>query len=102
MPGSELVQDDGGLILAAIVHDDHLASVGERQQRLPRLPHELRQVLRLVLRGDEHAHLGRDGLGSEAHSRLRMRAGRTPSWSRYFATVRRAIRTPRWANSSTI
>ena len=28
------------------------------------------------------------------HTRLRMRAESTPSWSRYFATVRRAIWTP--------
>ena len=102
VPRAEVPEDLGGPVEAAVVHDDELAGVGERQERVARLADQLGKVFGFVFRGNEHAHLGRDGPGGEAHRRLRMRAGRTPSWSRYFATVRRAILTPRWANSSTI
>src|SRR5207247_10790324 len=92
----------GGPVEAAVVHDDELAGVGERQERVARLADQLGKVFGFVFGGNEHAHFRRDGPGGEAHRRLRMRAGRAPSWSRYFATVRRAILTPRWSNSSTI
>src|SRR3989440_72012 len=69
---------------------------------LAREPHEFWQVLRLVLGGDEDAHFRLCGGGGEAHRRFRIRAGKMPSWSRYLATVRRAIFTPRCPNSSTI
>src|SRR5690348_2175436 len=75
------------------------------RERFRRQLHEQRQVLRFVLRRDEHRHLGATGLGKwcvrhdrfaalSGHTRLRIRAESTPSWSRYLATVRRAIWTP--------
>ena len=79
MLGGELVQHVGRAVAAAVVDDDDLAGVGERQQRLARLAHKFGEVPGLVFRGHEHAHLGRHGRGGEAHSRLRMRAGRMPS-----------------------
>src|SRR3989454_4693691 len=89
-------------VAAAIVDHHHFGGVGERQQRVARLAHELGQVLDLVLRGDEHADLRRGSGRREAHRRFRIRAGRMLSWSRYLATVRRAILTPFCSNSSTI
>src|SRR5216117_4336200 len=102
VPRAQIPQHLRGAVEAAVVHDDELAGVGERQQRVARLADQLGKVFGLVFGGNEHAHFGRDGPGGEAHRRLRMRAGRTPSWSRYFATVRRAILTPFCANISTI
>src|SRR3989441_97399 len=98
----EVAQRIRGAVSAAVVDDDDLAGIGKRQEGLTRLPHKLREVLGLVLRRDQHAHFREGRAGGEAHSRLRMRAGRMLSWSRYFATVRRAILTPFCANISTI
>src|SRR5947207_2228766 len=100
--GREVPQRVRGAVSAAVVDDDDLARIREREEGLTRLPHELRQILGLVLRRDQDAHVREGRAGGEAHSRLRMRAGRMLSWSRYFATVRRAILTPFCANISTI
>ena len=102
MLGGEIAQRLRGAIVAAVVDYDDLAGVRQREERLARLADELGEILRLVLGGDEDAHLGRCRAGDEAHRRFRMRAGRMLSWSRYLATVRRAILTPFWANISTI
>src|SRR6267378_8532633 len=102
MLGGELGEHARRAVLAAVVHDHQLTGVGQRQQRLARQPYELGEVLGLVLGGDEHADLGERRIGREAHMRLRIRAGRMPSWSRYLATVRRAIFTPRCSNIWTI
>src|SRR5947209_11703972 len=98
----ELAQRLGGGVAAAVVDDHHFAAVRQRQQGLARLAYEFRKILGFVLGGHEDAHLGSGRPRGEAHSRLRMRAGRMLSWSRYLATVRRAILTPRCANISTI
>src|SRR5438477_544284 len=98
----ELAQRLGGGVAAAVVDDHHFAAVRQRQQGLARLAYEFRQILGFVLGGHEDAHLGSGRPRGEAHSRLRIRAGRMLSWSRYLATVRRAILTPRCANISTI
>ena len=98
----EIAQHLRRAVVAAIVDHHDLTRVRQRQQCLARLAHELREILCLVFRGDEDAHFGQGRAGREAHSRLRMRAGRMLSWSRYFATVRRAILTPFWPNISTI
>src|SRR5207302_54351 len=100
--GRELAQRVRGGIAAAVVDDHHFTTVRQGQQRLARLAHEFRQILGFVLGGHEHTHLGSGRPRGEAHNRLRMRAGRMLSWSRYLATVRRAIFTPRCANISTI
>src|SRR5687767_1579125 len=102
MLGGELLQHLRRPVVAAVVDDDELAGVRQRQERFAREPHELREILRLVLGGHEDAHVRPRGVRGEAHSRFRMRAGRMPSWSRYLATVRRAIFTPLRANISTI
>ena len=70
--------------------------------RTPGLPNEesgqITSKGRVTRRGEE-----RDATGSERsegapprtpYTRFRIRAGRIPSWSRYLATVRRAILTP--------
>ena len=77
--GGQLVQHVGGAVAAAVVDHDDLAGVGERQQRFAGLTYELGEIPGFILRRDQHAHLGRDGRRGEAHSRLRMRAGRIPS-----------------------
>src|SRR5205823_12858794 len=81
---------------------DHAGAGRERRQGLARLAEEFRQLLGFVLGGHEDAHVGSGRPRGEAHSRLRIRAGRMLSWSRYLAPVRRAILTPRCANISTI
>src|SRR5207237_10858774 len=100
--GREVAQHVRSAVTAAVVDHDDLARIGQRQQRLPGLAHEFRKVIGLVLCRDQDAHVREGRAGGEAHSRLRMRAGRMLSWSRYFATVRRAILTPFCANISTI
>src|SRR6266704_4819738 len=100
--GREVAQHVRSAVTAAVVDHDDLTRIGQRQQRLPGLAHEFRKVLGLVLCRDQDAHFREGRAGGEAHSRLRMRAGRMLSWSRYFATVRRAILTPFCANISTI
>src|SRR6266700_1373397 len=102
MLGRELLQRVRRPVAAAVVDHHHLDGVWQRQQRLTRLAHELGEVLGLVLGGHEDAPLGRHGGCGEAHRRFRMRAGRMLNWSRYLATVRRAILTPFCSNSSTI
>src|ERR1041385_2502171 len=102
MLGRDLAQRVGGPVAAAVVDDDDLAGIREREQGFARLPYELGKVLGLVLRRHQDAHVGQRRAGRQAHSRLRMRAGRMLNWSRYFATVRRAILTPFCANISTI
>ena len=98
----ELLQQPRGAVVAAVVDDHELDRVRQRQHRLAGQPHELGEVLRFVFCRNQHAHIGRCGIGREAHRRFRIRAGRMPSWSRYLATVRRAILTPLRSNSSTI
>src|SRR4029077_1525223 len=102
MLGRELAQRVGSSVAAAVVDDHDFTAVRQGEQRLPPPAHEFREVVGFVLGGHEDAHLGRGRPRGEAHSRLRMRAGRMLSWSRYWATVRRAILTPRCANISTI
>src|SRR5215208_4215555 len=108
VPRDELLEHRPGRILRAVVDDDDLeADVGRGAEDGVRLLHEERQVLRLVLGGHQHAHVHllarlappgsgerRHRNGADGHTRLRIRAERTPSWSRYFATVRLAICTP--------
>ena len=53
-------------------------------------------VLGFVVRRDD------DRDSRIVHTRLRSRAERIPSWSRYFATVRRAIRTPAFSRRAVI
>src|SRR4029077_18681156 len=77
----------------AVIDDDDFEGKPFAGQRLTALPHEFGKVERLVFRRHEDAHVHRLG-GSEGHTRFRIRAGRMPSWSRYFATVRRAIWMP--------
>src|SRR3954467_859710 len=109
---SELLEHRPGVVCRAVVDDDDLErDVGLRAERRVRLLHEKRKVLRLVLRGDEYGDVGfgrgaRDeGRGNRCahgalfpqgrtHTRFRIRADSTPNWSRYLATVRRAIWTP--------
>src|SRR5256885_149638 len=98
----ELLQHRPGGVVAAVVHDHQLAGVRQRTERGVRLADQIGEILRLVPGGHEDAHVGERRRGGEAHSRLRIRAGRMLSWSRYLATVRRAMRTPRLADSSTI
>jgi len=100
--GGELTEGVGGAVPAAVVDHDDLARIGQRQQCLTCLTHEFRQIFGLVLRRDQDAHFREGRARGEAHNRLRIRAGRMLSWSRYFATVRRAILTPFCANISTI
>src|SRR5438094_3464842 len=88
--------------MAAVVDHDDLAGIRQGQEGLTGLADELGEILHLVLGGDEDAHLWPRRACGQAHSRLRMRAGRMLSWSRYLATVRRAILTPFCANISTI
>src|SRR4051812_11204460 len=100
----ELLEHGPRAVGRAVVDDDHLVPSRRGGERFRRLFHEQRQVLRFVHRGNEDGNGGlrmADGgwrSGAEGHeivhTRLRMRAERTPSWSRYFATVRRAIWTP--------
>src|SRR5256884_565268 len=99
-------RDEPFLVVALLRAGDHVGRVVEDGL------HEVGNVARAILQvggiEDEHpaaggVGAGREGrAGGEAHSRLRMRAGRMLSWSRYFATVRRAILTPFCANISTI
>src|SRR5205085_11629397 len=98
-----------GLVGRAVVDDDHLENdVRYSAERRLRLLHEERQILRLVLGGDENGDVGL-GRGTRdegrwnrcahgallpqgrTHTRFRIRADSTPNWSRYLATVRRAI-----------
>src|SRR5690606_25935276 len=81
----------------AIIDDDDLERDADPRQVLAAEARELGEVVGLVLRGHEQGDP--DGRG---HTRLRIRAGRIPSWSRYFATVRRAIWIPCSANRWTI
>src|SRR5215217_7095857 len=102
----ELLQHAPRVVDGAVVdHDDFVADLRRLRERLRRELHEQREILGLVLRGDEDRDIDpaiervgelRDGprAGVRHHTRLRMRAERTPSWSRYLATVRRAIWTP--------
>src|SRR5690606_28763685 len=109
-------RDLGGSIGRTIVDENDLPLQPEPLEGGAQLAHQLRNVLDLVVRGDDHgevppgaggeARLGRDarpiqdlghriGLRSGAlQTRFRMRADRIPSWSRYLATVRRAIWVP--------
>src|SRR5206468_12576280 len=98
----QVAQHRGCGVGAAVVDHHHLARVRQRQERVAAQAHELRQILGFILGRDEHTHVRRGIGGCQAHSRLRIRAGRMFSWSRYLATVRRAILTPRCANISTI
>src|SRR5688500_8444813 len=78
--------------------------VGPERER--RLLHEQRQVLGFILGRNEHRHVDDRScrepstesrelfLEHGGHTRFRIRADSTPSWSRYLATVRRAICTP--------
>jgi hypothetical protein len=77
----------------AIVDDDHLEGKSGGTEGLGATLEELREVFRLVLGRDEYAHIQRLDR-SDGHTRFRIRAGRMPSWSRYLATVRRAIWIP--------
>src|SRR4029079_4003811 len=108
--GSEALQHCPCVIHRAVVDDDHFIAARGRGERISRLLHEQRKVLGFVLGRDEDtdfgpAHRGlkrtpalkalrRVSLTSRSHTRLRIRAESTPSWSRYLATVRRAIWTP--------
>src|SRR5690606_19004590 len=84
-------------VARAIVDDHHLERQAGPGQRLATQADELGQVVRFVLGRDQHGQ----PRGS-AHTRLRIRAGRMPSWSRYLATVRRAIWMPCSSNRWTI
>src|SRR6185312_15875852 len=64
-----------------------------RPQGLGTALDKLRKIVGLVLRRNEHADIQRLDRGN-GHTRFRIRAGRIPSWSRYLATVRRAIWIP--------
>ena len=77
------------VVARAVVHDHDLEREAGRAQGLGAESHELGKIGRLVLGRDEHADVQRSAAGG--HTRFRIRAGRMPSWSRYLATVRRAI-----------
>jgi hypothetical protein len=72
--GAELVEHRPGVVTGTIVDDDDFIAESGRSERRRALADELRQVLRLVLGGNQQAHVDRGG-----HTRLRMRAGRMPS-----------------------
>src|ERR1051325_1389646 len=103
----ELLEHLPRVVDRAVVDDDDLVPEGRRRERLGRLLHEERQVLGFVLGWYEHRDIdcrcgergAACGVGhvlarGRVHTRLRMRAESTPNWSRYLATVRRAIWTP--------
>src|SRR3954469_15347499 len=108
--GGEALQHVPGVVDRAIVDDDDLVAMGSAGEHRLCLLHEQWKILGLVLGGNENADVGPAGRGlkrtaalealrrvslrSRRHTRLRIRAERTPSWSRYLATVRRAIWTP--------
>jgi hypothetical protein len=110
---------DGGLVRSvggSVVHEDDLAVEAMAAEGRLELPKEYGYVVPLIECGNDYgevaAQAGLDGLdvcgslfrsvGDAAHTRLRMRADRIPSWSRYFATVRRAMLIPSRFNMSTI
>src|SRR5205814_5531329 len=109
LPG-EADKNIPGIVDGPVVDDDHFIAMGRRGENGTRLLHEQRKILRFVLGGDENADvrstrhrlkrlaaleaLRRVSLRHGCHTRFRIRAERTPSWSRYLATVRRAIWTP--------
>ena len=72
----QLLEHGAAGIVAAVVHDHQLACIRQRAQGGLRLAYQLGEVLRLVPRGHEDAHVGERRGGREAHSRLRIRAGR--------------------------
>ncbi len=72
----EAAQHVGRRIEAPVIDHHELAGVGERQQRFAHQAHQLWQVLCFVLGWDEDTHFGARPCSREAHSRLRMRAGR--------------------------
>src|SRR5688572_30297994 len=82
-----------GAVARAVVDNDDLEREAGRAESVSTTLEELRKVCRLVLGRDEHAHIKRLDRG-DGHTRFRIRAGRMPSWSRYLATVRRAIWIP--------
>jgi hypothetical protein len=84
------VEHRGGAVTAAVVHDDDLAGVRHVPQGIGARPHEGREVLGFVQGRHEYADVDVAAV-RQAHTRLRIRAGRMPSCSRYLATVRRAI-----------
>src|SRR6185436_13259200 len=93
-----------------VVDHDYFVAIWLAGENCLRLFHEQREVLGFVLRGNEDADIGvtrqrlkrlatlealrRISLWHGRHTRFRILAERTPSWSRYLATVRRAIWTP--------
>src|SRR5512141_1040581 len=108
---NEILENRPRLVHRSVVDDDDFVPVRSIRKCLRRLLHEQRKIFRFVLCGDENAHgwtrslrklPGRSQRASHGsslrrggrHMRLRILAERTPSWSRYFATVRRAICTP--------
>src|SRR5437868_4235168 len=107
---SETLQDAPRIVDGSVVDYDHLIAMGRGSKCDLRLLHEQRKILRFVLGRDENTNirttrhrlkrlaaleaLRRISLGHGCHTRFRILAERTPSWSRYLATVRRAIWTP--------
>ena len=88
----QLAQHPRALVAGAVVHDHHFEGKPGGRECLGAEPDELGKVGGLVLGRYEDADIQR--LGGKGHTRFRIRAGRIPSWSRYLATVRRAIWMP--------
>src|SRR4051812_15402742 len=86
----EIAEHAIGSIPGAVVHHDHFEGESGGPERPGTALNKFRKVFRLVLRRDEYAHIQRLDR-YRGHTRFRIRAGRMPSWSRYLATVRRAI-----------
>ncbi len=91
-----LARERCGIVRGSVVHEHDLAVEVVALERILELPHQVRDARGFVECGDEHGEV------ALRHTRFRMRAGKTPSWSRYFATVRRAIFTPSAMSSFTI
>jgi hypothetical protein len=112
----ERLEDGPGVVHGSVINDDHFVHAGVLLEDGRRLLHEERKICRFVLGRNENTHhwtrtsdiccqgvVSRRRFGSHGrHTRLRILADKTPSWSRYLATVRRAIWTPLWRRMLTI
>ena len=83
----------GRAIARPVVDEDDFSGEAVLVEGGAQLGNQLPDVGRLVVGGDESGQ-SRGMPASASHTRFLIRAGRMPSWSRYLATVRRAILIP--------
>ena len=94
IPAAQLAEHPRGLVARAVVHHDHLEAEAGGAERLGAAREELGQVRRLVLGRHQHADVEGSAEPTAVIRACASCAGRMPSWSRYLATVRRAIWMP--------